>query len=481
MRWRSCGGCGMLAGMGLGIALVVAGWLLFAACAVGNARGAFAARGGGEGGRSASIIPFVGGIAGAFAAYWTCAWLAAPAWLGWLLVAGVAMLDPGTGPYLLVLAAAGIGGLFGVFREQSVLADADQHAIRAAVGCLLGTALGDAVGLATEGLSRRRLQRMYPAGIDGPRLLFGLGLCSDDTEHSCLVAQSIVAQGDSVDGFTMQMRSRLRWWLAALPAGVGLATLRAILKLWLFVPRRWQGVYSAGNGPAMRSALLGVLFADRIESLRAFVHAGTVLTHRDPKAECAALAVALAARESALARVDPESYLQLLARELEPFGAAGAEFYALAQRAGASAAVGEHTVAFAAALGLGKGVSAYAFHTVPVCLQAWLRHPCDFRSAVLDVVACGGDTDTAAAITGGIVGAGVGREGLPERWLGRLVEWPASVHWMHTLAENAARRSRGLPLRRGARAHFFFVLLARNLLFLVVVLAHGFRRLLPPY
>ena len=46
-----------------------------------------------------------------------------------------------------------------------------------------------------------------------------------------------------------------------LPAGIGLATLRSILKLWLFVPGRWRGVYSAGNGPAMRSALLGVCFA----------------------------------------------------------------------------------------------------------------------------------------------------------------------------------------------------------------------------
>ena len=41
-----------------------------------------------------------------------------------------------------------------------------------------------------------------------------------------------------------------------LPAGVGLATARACLKLWLgFSPER-SGIYSAGNGPAMRSAVL---------------------------------------------------------------------------------------------------------------------------------------------------------------------------------------------------------------------------------
>ena len=44
--------------------------------------------------------------------------------------------------------------------------------------------------------------------------------------------------------------------LLAHSGGIGLATLKGILKLWLFLPPRWQGSFSAGNGPAMRSALL---------------------------------------------------------------------------------------------------------------------------------------------------------------------------------------------------------------------------------
>jgi ADP-ribosylglycohydrolase len=295
-----------------------------------------------------------------------------------------------------------------------------------------------------------------------------------------MVAMAIVARGEDVDGFTTQMRSRLRWWLASLPAGVGLATLRAILKLWLFVPRRWQGVYSAGNGPAMRSALLGALFAAKPESLRAFVHAGTVLTHRDPKAECAALAVALAAREAAGGHEDGADFLRRLQPELAGFAAPGAELLALVARAVESAARGESTVQFADALGLGQGVSGYAYHTVPVALQAWLRHPRDYRAAVLGVIECGGDTDTAAAITGGIVGAGVGREGIPPEWLARVLEWPASIGWMERLADNAARRVQGLPPRR-QREPSILVLLPRNLLFMAIVLVHGFRRLLPPY
>jgi hypothetical protein len=71
----------------------------------------------------------------------------------------------------------------------------------------------------------------------------------------------------------------MRWWLVGLPAGIGSATLRATLKLWLgFSPSR-SGVFSAGNGPAMRSPVLGTAIDD-IETLRKFVRASTRITHR---------------------------------------------------------------------------------------------------------------------------------------------------------------------------------------------------------
>jgi ADP-ribosylglycohydrolase len=464
----------------LGIALVSAAWLVFGACAVSNGRSALARPGEGDA-RAGSMVPLVGGMAGLAAAHFTFAWASAhlgtPAWLGYAAMAAVVLLDVGTGAFLLVMGLGAVAALTGAAGEEAPPEFAAPR--RAAVGSLLGTAVGDAVGLAMEGLSRRRLARLYPR-IDGPRLLAGRGLCSDDTEHSCLVALSIVARGDEVEGFTTQMRSRLRWWLASLPAGVGLATLRAILKLWLFVPRRWQGVHSAGNGPAMRSALLGALFAERPDALRAFVHASTVLTHRDPKAECAALAVALAARAAARGHEDGAGFLLVLEGEFAGFAAPGAELLALLARAVESAARGEDTAQFAEALGLGRGVSGYAYHTVPVALHGWLRHPRDFRAAVAGVIECGGDTDTAAAITGGIVGAGVGPEGIPPEWRARVVEWPASMGWMERLADNAARRVQGLPPRK-QREPSFLLLLPRNLLFLAIVLAHGFRRLFPPY
>ena len=271
-----------------------------------------------------------------------------------------------------------------------------------------------------------------------------------------------------------ELARRLRLWLLGLPAGIGLATLKATLKLWIgFSPHR-SGVYSAGNGPAMRSAVLGATIADQ-DQLRRLVRASTRLTHTDPKAEYGALAVAMAARMASNGKpLDGKRFLAELRHLLADEGSD--ELLQLLDRAVGSVDRGEGTADFAVSLGLGKGVSGYMYHSVPVAVHAWLSHPRDFRSAVISVIRCGGDTDTTAAIVGGIVGSAVGKQGIPGEWLSGLAEWPRSVAWMERLGEEfAAARTAGTakkPPRLPA-----VPLLARNLLLIAVVLFHGFRRL----
>ena len=120
-------------------------------------------------------------------------------------------------------------------------------------GLLIGTAVGDALGLPAEGLSRRRVQRLYQ-GHWRHRLIFGRGMISDDTEHTIFVAQGLLRHPDSPERFARCLGWSLRGWLLSLPAGIGFATLRAILKLWLGFPPNHSGVYSAGNGGSRSSA-----------------------------------------------------------------------------------------------------------------------------------------------------------------------------------------------------------------------------------
>lgn len=343
------------------------------------------------------------------------------------------------------------------------------------VGCILGTAVGDAIGLPYEGLSRQRASRLL-GSPDQHHFIFGRGMVSDDTEHTCIVAQSLISSNGDLHRFQHSLAWGLRRWLLGFPAGVGIATLRSIIRLWVgFSPER-SGVFSAGNGPAMRAAVIGVALDD--STLRDFVRASSRMTHTDPKAEAGAIAVALAAHlASRNTTVDPEVYLNHLESRIE---GEAPELITLISSVVASVNAGQKTEAFVDAIGLTRGVSGYIYHSVPVAIHAWLSHQQDCREAITTVVRCGGDTDSTGAIVGGIVGAAVGRSGIPEDWLLTLAEWPRTVEWMETLARQLSKIGTTNSPSRPTRLPIL-PLLSRNLFFLVVVLYHGFRRLAPPY
>ncbi len=358
------------------------------------------------------------------------------------------------------------------------MAEADSVAPEeAVVGALIGLAVGDALGLPWEGISRRRQARWAPT-LERHRFFFGCGMVSDDTEHACMVAQALIASGQDPERFARELARRLRWWLLSMPAGIGLATLKATLKLCCGVSPHRSGVFSAGNGPAMRAPILGAAIAD-IDTLREFVRISTTMTHTDPKAWHGAWAVALATRIAASGQpVSAEQFLHELRATLsdEP----DVSLLPLIEQAADSVSRRESTEEFAQQLGLQRGVTGFVNHTVPVVLHAWLSFPDDHRAAITSLIRCGGDTDTTAAIAGGIIGCRVGSHGLPNDLLESLRDWPRSVPWISQLASRLAdcceNEAPANPPRLSASK-----VLVRNVAFAALVLAHGFRRLLPPY
>ena len=302
-------------------------------------------------------------------------------------------------------------------------------------------------------------------------------MVSDDTEHTCLVAQALIVTGGDIDAFADDFARRLRWWFLSLPAGIGRATFRSSLKLWYGDSPTSSGVWSAGNGPAMRAAVFGAVIDD-VDLIVTYVRASSRITHSDPKAERGAIAVALAAfmgRQDS--SVGPSDYVDRVSDIVDPHED---ELISLLRSAAQSVLDGQSTLEFAEELGLRRGVTGYSFHTVPVVIHAWLGNQRDYRSAVTTVIECGGDADTTAAIVGGIVGTATGESGIPVEWVNSICEWPRSVEWMRQLGaqleESRTRSSVRKPVRVSAPA-----VLVRNLVFLLMVLFHGFRRLLPPY
>jgi len=359
-------------------------------------------------------------------------------------------------------------------RVVSTTSNVSDHRREALVGALIGTAVGDALGLPMEGLSARRQEKLFPKPLRH-QFMGRYGMVSDDTEHTFMVAQSLLEFPADRRMFQRRLAHRLKWWLAALPAAVGWATLRAILKLWVGIPAHRSGVFSAGNGPAMRSALLGVYFANDPKRRREFVTASSEVTHRDPRAITGALAVAETATWMMLASEDTNLLLTTLAEI-----GGDAEWSALVTAMREALHDAEPVRLFARRIGCVDRVTGYAYQSVPVAIYTALRHRADFSAALSEAIGCGGDTDSMGAIAGALVGTRVGLAGIPRDWREGIVDFPLNPALLCHVAEEMDCQITGLRVPGPVR-FFWPAVPLRNLVFLAVVLAHGFRRLLPPY
>ena len=341
----------------------------------------------------------------------------------------------------------------------------------AIAGCLMGGAVGDAMGLPFEGLSPRRIARLRKGSLQY-RFCFAHGMVSDDTDHAIFVTQALIKSKGHIGLFKKILAWRLRLWLICLPAGVGFATLRSIIKLWLGFTN--SGVFSAGNGPCMRSAMIGAVLSDDASARHAHVLASTLFTHTDPKAFTGALAIAeIVARLVNLewqAR-PPLNELIYMLNSLSD----DAEWQAAIKGVQEACSASDPALAAQQHFGGKHGISGYTMHTVPFAIITWYQNFGNYHDTIDAVVNAGGDVDSVAAIAGALAGTSVGPSGIPQEWRDGLMDWPHSRQYLQALAERVSNH------HTKAGLNFSAMLFPRNIIFTVIVLLHGLRRLLPPY
>ncbi len=331
----------------------------------------------------------------------------------------------------------------------------------AIAGTLLGIALGDALGLACEGMGADAIARRF-GRIDDFHILGRTGFVSDDTEQSALVAQSL-ARSEDLESCRRAFRRAMLGWFLRLPWGIGLGTIRACFKIGLGLRR--SGVMSAGNGAAMRAGVVGAVFADDAAERQAYGRALAEVTHRDARAVDGALFVAELTALSVGAPSDEDRG-------------------ALVERA--LSVVREQSLAEAIASGLAKardgasareagealGTSGFVVHSVPMATYAFVRFGSEPVGALTELISAGGDTDTHAAILGSWLGALHGEASLPSELIDRIQDGPFGPTHLRALAKALAT---GTPPPSYSSTYA----LLRNLAMYPVVLAHGFRRLVP--
>lgn len=337
-------------------------------------------------------------------------------------------------------------------------------------GTLLGTALGDALGLACEGMNGNAITRRF-GRVDRFRFLGSTGYVSDDTEQSALVAQSLVRHPTDPTACAEAFRRSLLGWFVRLPWGIGLATLRACGRIACGFAR--TGVNSAGNGAAMRAAIVGAFLCDRPRERQAFSDALARVTHTDPRAvEGARFVGELAA---VCARSNPPASAGDCFRAAFPETSVvpSGDLSAALTRAALLASRSVPTVEAAADL----GTTGFVIHTVPFAAFCFLRFGDRPLEALQEAISAGGDTDTTAAILGGWLGALHGEHGLPADLISRIHDGPFGPSHLRALGAALADLREGRPVARPS--YFWPAAMVRNLALYPVVLLHGLGRLIP--
>ena len=270
------------------------------------------------------------------------------------------------------------------------------------IGSLLGTAIGDSLGIRREGATDfNDIVELSPRYTDDTALMIG-------------VAQSLVEKGEfdyhHMAEQLIQNYEREPWrrYDAATPR---------IFRMMRNSGRIWEGMLdreiypqgSSGNGAATRLAPIGLRYHADPKSLRDIAYHAAGITHSHPLALEGAAVLTCAVALAVL--VDPldiriKEFLGALRMFTQP-GPYQEKLKDIIRLLDADPGKDEVVKVL--------GNSSEALNSVPTALYCFLANP-DFESAVIYAVSLGGSADAIGAMTGALAGACFGDEAIPRCW-----------------------------------------------------------------
>ncbi|MGW0565613.1 ADP-ribosylglycohydrolase family protein [Streptomyces sp. NPDC003016] len=275
-------------------------------------------------------------------------------------------------------------------------------------GAVVGSAVGDALGGPFEFGPAGAFSARFPAHRADDEMCGGGGWdpgeATDDTQMAVLVAESLLERNglDLPDLF-----ARFQNWAASQPKDIGLQTEDVLTNgmPWDMAAAVHFQVdqHAAGNGSLMRAATSAVYCApggqqatmDAARRIAALTHGdraaweGTAVFHELVRVALEG-AEPLGALPGVLDHVHPDHrqrYATVLAPDWHP----------------------DRATEFNGAVWPCLGSAVWA-----------LRTTAGYEDAVRAAIDLGGDTDTVAAVTGGLAGAYYGLDAIPARWTERL-------------------------------------------------------------
>lgn len=306
------------------------------------------------------------------------------------------------------------------------------------IGGLVGLVVGDALGVPVEFGDRSERDRDPVRGMRG----YGthqqpVGAWSDDGSLAMAHAAAFVAHGwdpaRHLDAF-LAWHQRGAWTAHGKVFDIGLTTRRALLRFLRGDPIArigGRGAFDNGNGSLMRILPASCWWAaSPVAEMVAGVGEASALTHAHIRARlCCAWHAQVVA--GVLARQGMVACLDAAAQAL------------------ADLVPGEEREVFAplvdgSCLYMPRDRVRSDGYVVSTLIAAcWCLHRhAGYEDAVLEAVNLGGDTDTTAAVTGGMAGLRCGLSGIPHAWVDCLPRGREVVALAERFADACMARSR---------------------------------------
>ncbi len=301
------------------------------------------------------------------------------------------------------------------------------------VGCMLGTHVGDALGMPVEGYDYKTIEANYGELRQMLDVRMGMGTYTDDTEMMIGIAESLV----ECKGFNGRDMADRFVKLYNPERGYGGGTVRALFLIkegidWNFAGERVFGGGSFGNGSSMRIAPIGAFYYDNFDELRKVACDSSSITHAHlfgkEGAALQAFTIAKAINLDPSEELDKQSFVSDLIKfvtdEGKIYKAKLQHIKELLECVPDKAEVVNR---------LGNDSSAP--NSVPTAIYSFVSHSHDFEYSVAYAVSLGGDTDTIGAMTGAISGAYHGIRCIPKRWFDVLENGERGRDYIEKLAE----------------------------------------------
>ncbi|MGI9213186.1 MAG: ADP-ribosylglycohydrolase family protein [Methylococcaceae bacterium] len=302
-------------------------------------------------------------------------------------------------------------------------------------GVIFGQAIGDALGVGTEFMSKRIVGIHYPQGLyhyrqiirDTHRKRWPPGSWTDDTDQLLCIFDSILDK-NTID--IIDIAARIYTWASEDGRGLGRLS-RAILNTKNFQSDPHEIAYStwkksgctlAPNGGVMRTAILGIWEYNDLDKVRHNAEQVCKITHYDPRCVGSAVAVSMAISLLLQGMDSIPEILDRIVKETECYGPELVDYINLA--------IHGDLAYFDLDEGLNPGDKnnsiGYTLKTMGAGFWA-LIHAENYEQGILSIIHEGGDADTNAAVAGALLGARYGVTTIPKFWIKGLHQKQALI------------------------------------------------------